>query len=156
MCLFCWTQRKIFWRMWETEQFWGTIDFHSIIFSCYGSQWCPKTAWLQTFFKICSFVFSRTKKFIQVWNNLRVSKWWQNFHFWVYCLFKKHAKQCFLIIQKLTVVSGFHVSWVHSIGIIVFLLCKLYFLSPYPKPTPCTKKRFKKKKHFVWFIFLIF
>jgi len=23
------------------------------------------------------------KKFIQVWNNLRVSKWWQNFHFWV-------------------------------------------------------------------------
>ncbi len=32
MCLFCWTQRKIFWRMWETEQFWGTIDFHSIFF----------------------------------------------------------------------------------------------------------------------------
>ncbi len=30
--LFCWTQRKIFWRMWETEQFWGTIDFHSICF----------------------------------------------------------------------------------------------------------------------------
>ncbi len=30
MSLFCWTQRKIFWRMWETEQFWGTIDFHSI------------------------------------------------------------------------------------------------------------------------------
>ncbi len=37
------------------------------IFS-YGSQWCPKTAWLQTFFKISSFVFSRTNKFIQVWN----------------------------------------------------------------------------------------
>ncbi len=32
MYLFCWTQRKIFWRMWETEQFWGTIDFHSIYF----------------------------------------------------------------------------------------------------------------------------
>ncbi len=32
MSLFCWTQRKIFWRMWETEQFWGTIDFHSIFF----------------------------------------------------------------------------------------------------------------------------
>ncbi len=30
MSLFCWTQRKIFWRMWETEPFWGTIDFHSI------------------------------------------------------------------------------------------------------------------------------
>ncbi len=60
--------------MWETEQFWGTIDFHSIFFSYYGSQWCPKTAWLQTFFKISSFVFGRTKKFIQVWNYLRVSK----------------------------------------------------------------------------------
>ncbi len=32
MSLFGWTQRKIFWRMWETEQFWGTIDFHSIFF----------------------------------------------------------------------------------------------------------------------------
>ncbi len=83
MSLFCWTQRKIFWRMWETEQLWGTIDFHSIFFSYYGSQWCPKTAWLQTFFKISSFVFGRTKIFIQVWNYLRVSKWWQNFHFWV-------------------------------------------------------------------------
>ncbi len=83
MSLFCWTQRKIFWRMWETEQFWGTIDFHSIFFSYYGSQWCPKTAWLQTFFKISYFVFGSTKKFIQVWNYLRVSKWWQNFHFWV-------------------------------------------------------------------------
>ncbi len=41
-------------------------------FSYYGSQWCPKTAWLQTFFKISSFVFSR-----------RVSKSWQNFNFWV-------------------------------------------------------------------------
>ncbi len=29
-----------------------------------------------TFFKISSFVFSRTKTFIQVWNYLRVSKWW--------------------------------------------------------------------------------
>ncbi len=107
---------------------------NSIIFPYYGSQWCPKTAWLQTFFKISSFVFSRTKKFIQDWIYLRMSKWWQDFHFWVNYPFKKHAKQCFLIIQKLTVVSGFHVSWVHSIGIIVFLLCKLYFLSPYPKP----------------------
>ncbi len=88
--LFCWTQRKIFWRMWETEQFWGTIDFHSIFFfSYYGSQWCPKTAWLQTFFKISSFVFGRTKKFIQVWNYLRVSKWWQNFNFWVNYPFKE-------------------------------------------------------------------
>ncbi len=71
----CWTQRKIFWRMWETEQLWGTIDL--------GHYW-PKTAWLQTFFRISSFVFSRTKTFIQVWNYwVVVSKWWQNCHFWV-------------------------------------------------------------------------
>ncbi len=42
--------------------------------SYYGSQRCPKTAWLQTFFKIYSFVFGRTKKFIQVLNYFRVSK----------------------------------------------------------------------------------
>ncbi len=39
------------------QKFWGTIDFHCICFSYYGSQWCPKTAWLQTFFKnlpLCS------------------------------------------------------------------------------------------------------
>ncbi len=57
-------------------------------FSYYGSQWCPKTAWLQTFFKLSSFVFGRTKTFIQVWNYLRVSKWWQNFNFWVNHPFK--------------------------------------------------------------------
>ncbi len=27
MCLFCWTQRKIFWRMRETEQFWIIVIF---------------------------------------------------------------------------------------------------------------------------------
>ncbi len=65
----------------------------SIVFflSYYGSQWCPKTAWLQTFFKISSFVFGRTKTFIQGWNYLRVSKWWQNFHFWVNYPFKETA-----------------------------------------------------------------
>ncbi len=31
-------------------------------------------AWIQIFFKISSFLFSIRKKFIQVWNNLRVSK----------------------------------------------------------------------------------
>ncbi len=50
-------------------------------FSYYGSQWCPKTDWLPSFFKIYSFVFGRTNTFIQAWKYLRVSKWWQNFHF---------------------------------------------------------------------------
>ncbi len=54
-----------------------------IFFSYHGSQCCPKTVWLQTFFKISSFVYSRTKTFIQVWNYLRVSKLWHNFHLWL-------------------------------------------------------------------------
>ncbi len=29
MSLFCWTQRKIFWRRFVTRLFWGTIEFHS-------------------------------------------------------------------------------------------------------------------------------
>ncbi len=63
---------KIFWRMWENRAVLGHHWLPQYFFSYYGSQWCPKTAWLQTFFKISSFVFSR-----------RVSKSWQNFNFWV-------------------------------------------------------------------------
>ncbi len=64
-----------------------------VFFSYYGSQWCPKTAWLQTFFRISSFVFSRTKTFIQVWIYLRMSKWWQNFHFGVNYPFNSNNTQ---------------------------------------------------------------
>ncbi len=88
MSLFCRTQRKIFWRKFVTRLFWGTIDFHIRNKKYYGSQWCPRTALFPTFFRISSFVFSRTKTFIQVWNYLRVSKLWQNFHFWVNYPFK--------------------------------------------------------------------
>ncbi len=42
MSLFCRTQKKIFWRMWETEQFCGTIDFHSIFFSYMKVNGAPK------------------------------------------------------------------------------------------------------------------
>ncbi len=55
----------------------STLTF-IVLFSYERSQWCPKT-----FFKISSFVLGNTKKFIQVWNYLRESKWWHNFHFWV-------------------------------------------------------------------------
>jgi len=58
----------------KNELNFGTIDFHSIFFFYYGSQWCQTTVWFQSFFKISSFVFSRIKKLIQVCNNLRVSK----------------------------------------------------------------------------------
>ncbi len=71
MSLFCWTQRKF-----VTRLFWGTID----------SQSRKKIQWkFLTFFRISCFVFSRTNTFIQVW---MVSKWWQNFHFWVNYPFK--------------------------------------------------------------------
>ncbi len=74
--------------MWETEQFWHTIDFHSIFFfPTMEVNGAPKQPGY-TFFRISSFVFSRTKKFLQVWNKLRVSKWWQNFYFWVNYPFK--------------------------------------------------------------------
>jgi len=75
--------KKIFWRMSGTKQLWGSISFHSMENKYYGSQWWPTNVWFQTFFKISSFVFSRRKKCIMVWNNLSVSKWWQNFHFWM-------------------------------------------------------------------------
>ncbi len=50
MSLFCWTQRKIYWRMWETEQFWGTIDFHSIFFPSMVPQNSLVTNFLQNIF----------------------------------------------------------------------------------------------------------
>ncbi len=54
---------------------------------CFGPYWLSlnKNGW--KFFKISYFVFHRRKKAIQVWNDM-VSKWWQNFHFWVNYIFK--------------------------------------------------------------------
>ncbi len=68
------TEKKIFWRMMVTKQMMVAIDFHSI-FSYYDSEWLPAIQWLPTFFNTSSFVFNRRKKFVQVWNNMRVSKW---------------------------------------------------------------------------------
>ncbi len=65
----------------ECEQFCGIV----FVLLLWKSM-VPKTAWLQTFFRISSFVF-RSNTFIQVWNDLRASKW-QNFHFWVNYPFK--------------------------------------------------------------------
>ncbi len=84
-----------FWRKFVTRLFLGTIDFFTRKKKYYRSQWCPRTAVFPTFFRISSFVFSRTKTFIQVWNYLRVSKWWQNFHFWVNYPFNNCCKTDF-------------------------------------------------------------
>jgi len=51
------------------------VNGYCLLITVYG--------WLQPFFKIYSFVFNRINKLIHVSNNIRVSKWWQHFHFWV-------------------------------------------------------------------------
>ncbi len=73
MSLFWQTRRKIFWRKFVTRLFWGTIDFHSRTNNTMEENGAPELLF-PTFFKISSFVFSRTKTFIQVWNYMRVSK----------------------------------------------------------------------------------
>ncbi len=83
--LFCW--QTCLWCILFNEFIASAAEIDSAAFMSNLRVQCiwpmPKTAWLQTFFKISSFVFGRTKKFIQVWNYLRVNKWWQNFHFGV-------------------------------------------------------------------------
>ncbi len=76
MSLFCWTQRNIFCRMWETEQFWGTIDFHSIYF-----------------FLLWKFSYnSQNSLIINFLQNIVTE--WQNFHFWVNYPFKSWPCVC--------------------------------------------------------------
>jgi len=64
-----------------------------VFFFFYGSQWGLRSVWL----KHSSIVFSRTIKHIEVWNDLRVSKWWKNFYFWVNypfeCVLKNTCKE---------------------------------------------------------------
>ncbi len=77
MNVFVLNTNKDIWRKFVIRLFWDTIDFHSRR---------KNTALFPSFFRISSFVF-RTNTFIQVWIYLRMSKWWQTVHFWVYCLF---------------------------------------------------------------------
>ncbi len=65
------------------KQLTTAIDFHSIFFLILWWSMLQSTRWLQTFFIISYFVFNRRKELIQVWNKWRVSKWWQNFIFWL-------------------------------------------------------------------------
>ncbi len=70
MCLFCWTQRKIFWRMWETEQFWGTIDFHSILFPTMEVNGAPKQPGYKLsskYLPLCSAEKRNSYRFVTTW-----------------------------------------------------------------------------------------
>lgn len=79
-----------------------------------GSHWLPwygkkyyVTLWLLTFFKRSSFVFRRRKKLVQVWNNLRMSKWWQNLIFgWTVPLIRIHAIGNFRWNEKFSFASS--------------------------------------------------
>jgi len=56
-----------------------TVGNGAVFLSYYGSQWWPKTAWLQTLF--------RTNTFMQVCHYLRLSKWWIFIFGWIILLF---------------------------------------------------------------------
>ncbi len=71
-----WNSLKIFWRMLVTNQLTVPTEFHNIFFSIVWKSMATSNS--NTFFKVSSFVFRRKKeRLIQVWNSLRVSKWWQ-------------------------------------------------------------------------------
>ncbi len=64
-----------------------------VIFFLLWKSMVPQNSLITNFLKIYSFVFSRTKTFKQVLNYLRVSKWWQNFYFWVNYPFKPRPER---------------------------------------------------------------
>ncbi len=76
MCLFCWTQRKIFWRMWGTEQFW-IIVFSSTV-EVNGAQNSLITNFLQNIF-LC------VQQNKHIHTGLEILGWVNDdeFHFWV-------------------------------------------------------------------------
>ncbi len=79
-----------------TKQLLVAIDFHSIVFFCTIEVNGYRQLFGAVFFNISSFVFNISKKLIQVWNDMRVSKWWQNYSFWVNCkviIFLKYSTQ---------------------------------------------------------------
>lgn len=62
------------------------------------------TSVARIFFKNSCFEFHRRKKVIHVWDDMKVSKWLQNFRFGVNCLFKKllMTLQCRDLISKIS------------------------------------------------------
>ncbi len=78
-------------------QLWWKVLIH---FKCWlvyffpycGSQWGPSNCLVTHILQNIIFWVQQKKKCIEVWNKLRVSKWWQNFHFWVNYSFKQHIE----------------------------------------------------------------
>ncbi len=121
MSLFCWTQRKIFWRMWETEQFWGTIDLHSIFFPTMEVNGAPKQPGYKLSSKLSSFCSAEQRHSYSLgttWGWVNDDK---NCHFWVNYPFKD-----WFVLQGQHMFSDMLTLQFKSFGV-----CKTFFLYIY-------------------------
>jgi len=76
MCLFVWLNTKEdIWKNVLIKQISFPIDYHGMYFFLLWKSMGNEICLIKTFFEISSFVFSRTNKHIEVWNNMRVSKY---------------------------------------------------------------------------------
>ncbi len=76
-CIQPYTCRRYCWRMWETEQFWGTIDFHSIFFPTMEDNGAPKPPGFKII--LCSAEQRNSYKFGMTWgwvNDDRINFFW--------------------------------------------------------------------------------
>ncbi len=78
MCLLCWTQRKIFWRMRETEQVWITT------MEVNGAPEQPDYNFSSEYLPLCS-EQTHSYRFGTTWGRVNDDR---IFIFWVYCPFK--------------------------------------------------------------------
>jgi len=75
MCLFVLLNTKEdIWKNVLITQISFPIDYHSMDFFLLWKSMGIEICFIKTFFQISSFVYSRTNKDIEVWNNMRVSK----------------------------------------------------------------------------------
>lgn len=76
---------------------------------------CPNSSnWLS---QCCNnFVFCIRNKFWKVWNNMRISKWWQNFHFWMHCPNRivQVVNEC---TQHVIMFNKQQINWIHMLSI---------------------------------------
>ncbi len=80
MSLFCWTKEDILKNVGKEQS--GAPLTSIVFFFLLWKSIVPQNSLVTNFLQnlpLCS----QNKEFIQVWNYLRVSKWWHNFHFWV-------------------------------------------------------------------------
>ncbi len=107
---------KIFWRMWETEQFWGTIDFHSIFFTTLEVNGAPKQAAYKLsskYLPLCSVEQRHSYRFGPSWGwvnddrififgwtiPLKQEKWWGEVKIYIYIYIHIHTAVIYTVTQ---------------------------------------------------------